>query len=328
MNAASDNRRPTSVRVWTTGRLHLGFFDLGAGAGRRFGSLGLALDAPATRLSLRRAATASVTGAEAARAAKYLARLQADLGIPGAHALDIEQAIPAHAGLGSGTQLALAVAAALRALHGLAPAPREDAIRLGRGGRSGIGIGLFAHGGAVADGGAIAGSGVAPPLLARLPVPAAWRVLLLLDRAAQGLSGAAERAAFAGLPPMAPGVAGALCRLVLMGALPALAEADLPGFGAAIGRMQDILGDYFAPAQGGRCASPAVGAALAQLTAAGAVGIGQSSWGPTGFAFAADAGHAEALAAHLRADPASAGLDIRVCAALNRGARISIDDEE
>lgn len=328
MNAAHDNRRPRRAFVSTTARLHLGFFDLGAGAGRRFGSLGLALDAPATRLTLRRAATTSVAGADAARAANYLARLQSDLGIADAHALTIEEAIPAHAGLGSGTQLALALAAALRALHGLPPAPREDAIRLGRGGRSGIGIGLFAHGGVVVDGGIAEGDHVAPPLLARLAVPAEWRMLLLLDREAQGLSGAAERAAFAGLAPMAPAVAGELCRLVLMGALPTLAEADLPGFGAAIGRMQEILGDYFAPAQGGRCTSPAVGAALARLAAAGAVGIGQSSWGPTGFAFVADAAHAEALAVRLRADPTHAGLDIRVCAALNRGARISVDDEE
>ena len=42
----------TIVRVAATARLHLGFFDLGAGPGRRFGSLGLALDRPATRLTI------------------------------------------------------------------------------------------------------------------------------------------------------------------------------------------------------------------------------------------------------------------------------------
>ena len=51
--------------------------------------------------------------------------------------------------LGSGTQLALAVAAALRALHGYPLDPREDAVLLDRGARSGIGIGIFEQGGLV-----------------------------------------------------------------------------------------------------------------------------------------------------------------------------------
>ena len=93
-----------------------------------------------------------------------------------------------------------------------------------------------------------------------------------------------------------------LCRLVLMQALPALAEADLAAFGDAITRLQERLGDYFAAAQGGRFASPRVAAALARLDRLGATGIGQSSWGPTGFAFARDADEARWLGRHLVMD--------------------------
>jgi beta-RFAP synthase len=308
-----------AAHVTTTARLHLGFFDLGAGPGRRFGSLGLALDRPTTRISIEQADRPIVEGHEAERALHYLAILQAALGLPSHHALFIEAAMPPHAGLGSGTQLALAIGAGLRALHRLPPDPRRDAALLGRGARSGIGIALFDAGGLVVDGGR-GDAAQPPPLLARLPIPADWRVILVLDRGRAGLSGAGEIAAFAALPAMAEPVSAKLCRLALMAALPALAEDDLAAFGAAITRMQEILGDYFAPAQGGRFTSPAVAAALARLAAAGAVGIGQSSWGPSGFAFTRGHASAEALAAQA----AAPGLEIHVCRARNEAATVSI----
>lgn len=313
---------PTAaVSLSCTARLHLGFLDLNGGLGRRFGSIGLSLDRPHTALRLSRAPRRSVTGPEAARAGAHLDAMQRFLGLEAPLALEMRSAIPAHSGLGSGTQLALLVASGVRRLHGLPDDLRGDAARLGRGARSGIGIGLFRSGGLVVDGGgALAaderpGQGT-PPLLSRLAVPDSWRVLLVLDRAAHGLSGAGERAAFASLPPMADAVSGEICRRVLMQALPAAAESDLPAFGAAITRIQALLGDHFAPAQGGRFTSPAVAGVMAALASAGAVGIGQSSWGPSGFAFA----DGDAAAARLQeAVSLPEGVDLMVCRGLNRG---------
>ncbi len=313
-----------SVTISCSARLHLGFLDLNFGLGRRYGSLGLALDAPQTRLTLRRAERDATEGPERGRARNCLDSITAALGLPGAHELVIGAAMPAHAGLGSGTQLALAVAAAARRLHGRAPDLRGDAALLGRGARSGIGIALFASGGLVLDGGRGARD-APPPLLARLDVPAEWRVLLLLDAERAGLSGAGERAAFAALKPMPAAIAAELCRLVLMGVLPALAEADLTGFGAAVTRLQRMLGDYFAPAQGGRFASPRVAAALDRLGALGAQGLGQSSWGPSGFAFAPDPDAASWLSARL-ADAADMP-EVVICRARNEGANVSLGEQ-
>jgi beta-RFAP synthase len=239
------------------------------------------------------------------------------------HAVEIEDAIPAHAGLGSGTQLALAVAMATRGLHGLPADLRGDAERLGRGARSGIGIGLFQTGGFVVDG----GRGLAatpPPILAHAKFPPAWRVLLVMDPVRQGLSGHQERAAFDALAPMSDGVSGEICRLVLMRVLPALHECDLPAFGAAITTIQRHVGSHFAPSQGGQFTSPPVAAAMDVLAAAGATGIGQTSWGPTGFAFAGSASEAGRLIRLLRETPAAKGLDLRICRALNRGAVVKV----
>ena len=129
----------------------------------------------------------------------------------------------------------------------------------------------------------------------------------------------------AALPAMCAANAARLCRLVLMQALPALAEHDLANFGAAIKELQIGLGDYFAPAQGGsRFMSPAVAAVLDTLDGAGAFGIGQSSWGPTGFAFAASDTAAERMLQMRDADPRFQGLDIHICRGLNRGAQIGV----
>jgi predicted sugar kinase len=78
--------------------------------------------------------------------------------------------------------------------------------------------------------------------------------------------------------------------------------------------------------QGGHAfASPAVAAALDVLQGEGALGRGQSSWGPTGFTFVPSAAEAERIVQIARNHPRCRGLDIRACKGLNRGAEISTE---
>jgi beta-RFAP synthase len=313
---------PEAVTVTIPARLHLGFLDPAGQQGRRFGGIGLAVSGSQTRVVIRRAERTIVDGPERERVLRHLGAMRTRLGIRDAHHLTIGEMVPAHAGLGSGTQLALAVAAGLRRLHDLPIEIEADAAALGRGARSGLGVGLFRSGGVVVDGGRGPLTGV-PPIISRLPFPEEWRVVLTLDPSRHGVHGSAEAAAFAALPTFPVEDAAENCRLILMQALPALAERDLPAFGAAISELQSRIGDYFAPIQGGgRFTSPDVAAAMSMLRAEGAHGIGQSSWGPTGFAFAPDAATADRLARRLRSEGRFAGLDIRICQGLNRGAHI------
>jgi len=311
-----------AVRVTCGARLHMGFLDLSFTLGRRFGSIGMALDRPQTQITLRRSAETRVDGPEAERAARYLGTLTRRLNLASAHSLTIAAAMPAHAGLGSGTQLGLGIAAALRRLHGLPPDIAGDARTLGRGGRSGIGLALFQHGGFVLDGG-IGEAGGPPPMLSRVAVPETWRVLLIRDTAQTGLSGSDEVAAFAALPPLDDAYSAEICRVALMQVLPALVEDDLPRFGTAISRIQVIMGEYFAPAQGGRFTSPRLAAALSLLSDAGATGAGQSSWGPAGFAFTNSQAMAERLTDLLRRSTESDGFDITICRPRNDGATMT-----
>jgi beta-ribofuranosylaminobenzene 5'-phosphate synthase len=313
-----------SVTVSVPARLHLGFMDLNGGLGRRFGGIGLALKELGTTITIKASSYTHVEGPDQERARGYVESMRRRLGLNADYHLIVEEAVPAHAGLGSGTQLALAVAAGVRRLNDLPLDVPHDAIHLGRGLRSGTGIGIFTRGGLVVDGGRGADN-MPAPVICHLPVPESWGILVLLDPARQGLHGPEELAAFAALAPFSAEDAASLCRLVMMKLLPSLAEGELAGFAEAIKEMQTTLGDYYAPVQGGhRFTSPQVAAALAVLERDGALGIGQSSWGPTGFAFAPSQAEATRLVTLLRQKPEGRGLDIRVCAALNRGAEIKV----
>lgn len=327
-NSQSDDRNSTAiecVRVSVPARLHVGFVDLHGGLGRRFGSLGISLDAPETRVRLRRADGLSVEGADVERARGYLETLVAHFGLDPGMRLEIESAIPEHAGLGSGTQLSLAIGVACCRLHGLEADARVLAGLLDRGLRSSIGIASFERGGVILDGGR-GEADCAPPVIARLPFPDAWRMLLVYDDARRGLHGAAEVEAFRSLPPFPPERAAQLCRLVLMGVLPALAEHDLDRFGAGLAELQRAIGDYFAPAQGARYTSPLVAEVLGWLESQGVRGVGQSSWGPTGFAILGSEGDAARLAREAeRRWSGAAGLRFAVSRGRNHGGEVAIE---
>jgi beta-RFAP synthase len=278
-----DSINETRVRIEAPARIHLGFMDLDGGLGRRFGSLGLTLAELSTRIAVRKADGFHSQGPTANTAQRYAKRIFESLSLEGGVHIEVESAIPTHVGLGSGTQMALAVGSAIDHLFDLDLGIRRIVKTLGRGKRSGIGIGAFQDGGFLVDGGC-AGDSRLPPVTVRLAFPDQWRILLILDDRGQGLHGAEERETFEKLPPFTAAQAGRLCRVVMMSVLPALVEQELERFGAGIGEMQRTVGDYFASLQGGRFTSPAVNEVLEWLVAQGVSGVGQSSWGPTGFA--------------------------------------------
>ena len=273
-----------SVNVTTSSRLHLGFFDLNGGLGRKFGSIGLSLQAPVTSLSISPSKTFTAEGEGAERAIKIAKQVARHINVDGGVHIHLDQVIPEHSGLGSGTQLSLAVGMAMNALYQRNLNVNEVAVLTQRGTRSGIGLGTFSTGGLIVDGGRASKSPV-PPVIARAEFPEDWPILLIFDKGHSGVYGTQELSAFQNLPLFPEASAALLCRQVLMQALPAIAERDLPAFGQAIQALQAVTGDYFAPAQGGgRYTSSLVANVLSQLQANGVHCFGQSSWGPTGFA--------------------------------------------
>ena len=277
----------------------MGFIDLSGSLDRHFGSIGVALNEHATRLSVTRAEQRTIKGPSAHRADKCLTLMCQALNVSDKLNVTIDTAIPEHVGLGSGTQMSLAIGSALNAFYGLGLTVRDIAAFMDRGLRSGIGIGVFEQGGLVVDGGRGAKT-ITPPMLVHLDIPGTWRFILVLDQRGQGLHGQQEIQAFKELPPFPKQEAERLCYLLLMQGLPAVVENDLIKFGEVITQLQRSVGEHFASAQGGIFTSPEVAAAMHWLAKQGAVAIGQTSWGPTGFCALEGVALAEAITCEAR----------------------------
>ncbi len=330
----------TAVR--TPSRLHFGLLGLADAApwpnregaptlpGRAFGGVGLMVQDPGLELCLSPAATWGATGPLAERALAFAHTYAAsvrqdhpDVALPCQHIL-IETAAPEHAGLGTGTQLGLATALALATAWELGEPVGVLARRGGRGLRSALGVHGFERGGLLVEAGKRSADDLAP-LVAHAAFPEDWRVVLVLPAQASGLHGPSEREAFARLAqkPADARQTEALCRLVLLGLLPALAEHDLATFGEALYDFNARSGELFAPVQGGLYVSPVVAEIVAFVRGVGVPGVGQSSWGPTVFAVVEGDDHAGDLAARLRNRFDLTDAEIIVTKALNRGAILS-----
>jgi beta-ribofuranosylaminobenzene 5'-phosphate synthase len=136
------------------------------------------------------------------------------------------------------------------------------------------------------------------------------------------------------LLPLSQSRSAEICHHVLMQVLPGAASAEFAPFAAGITRIQQLLGQHFAPAQGGSAyTSEAVGRLVEWIGArsmeAGESGhehgaaIGQSSWGPTGFAIVPSQSQAEGLLDAARAAKViGPALEVRVVSGRNVGATV------
>ncbi|MCS6850376.1 MAG: hypothetical protein NZ700_04315 [Gemmataceae bacterium] len=328
------------IVVEAASRLHFGLLSLppgepgpGSGASHRgvtrcFGGVGLMVREPGLRLVVQPSDAWRAAGPLAERMLAYARRVAAAAPPQAVRPLQLtlERSAPEHAGLGTGTQLALAVAAALHAAWALPPLPLPEAARLlGRGQRSAIGLHGFAGGGLLVDGGH-GPAGTFAPLLVRLEFPSTWRLVLALASADPGLHGTSETLAFQRLAqaPPVPARTDALCRLVLLGLLPAVVERDWAAFSEALQEFNARAGEMFAPVQGGPYASGRIAELVHFVRQQGIPGVGQSSWGPTVFAVAADEEQACDLVRRLRERFALEETALKVTGAANEGARLTV----
>ena len=294
---------------------------------RQFGGIGLMIDSPRIELTAEPAASWITEGPLAARVERIIAELcerSVESGITlNSARICVKSAPEEHIGLGVGTQLSLAVARVVLKLAGVGDVPPSELARLtGRGGRSGVGLHGFHHGGLIVDGGRKNDADI-PPLLARMHFPDDWSILIVQSAGSGGLHGFDESQAFAKLPPISRSAGDSLCRLVLLEILPAVLEHDLNAFGAALGELQERVGAAFSPAQGGIYATPHASEIVSELKNLGFSGAGQSSWGPTLYAFSEQPrAEIDLLAEDLRKRFALARSSVFCTAAANQGATV------
>jgi beta-RFAP synthase len=313
------------VYVKTPARLHFGLIDLNGDLGRMFGGLGVAINQPNIIIHAQPAQGLLVTGAETELATLYVHKFfKAFPNASNVH-IHVEKVIPAHIGLGSGTQFALAIAVALAKLTGITASISELALAMGRVQRTGIGTAIFQHGGFVIDGGKkIIKNADFPPIIYRQPFPQEWRIIIAVPNVQKGLYSSEEKSAFNNLPPMPAEKVAQICRLTMFKLLPALVEKDIESFGEALTTIQIITGNYFSHVQNGTYSNIEVANTLKFIETLGIRGFGQSSWGPTVYSIVKQTEAKETqkkLEGYLAK---SVGGDVFVAKANNRGAIVKI----
>ncbi len=275
-----------AVTIRTPARLHLGLLDMNGGLGRLYGSIGVAIERPNIVLEadLQKAGEGNglaVEGLERERVATYANHFLERYSLPGKVRLNLRSSIPAHVGLGSGTQLALAVGTALAQLGDLKLSVTELSLLMKRGVHSGIGIATFQHGGFVVDGGHPVDDRhqAVPPVLFRHPVPEDWFFVVAIPKARPGLSGDVEQWAFQTLPPAPAHLVEKICRQLVMKMLPALVENDIVQFGQALTQIQQLVGDRLCRCARWAICQPAVGTDHRTYARAGRSGSGPELMG-------------------------------------------------
>jgi beta-ribofuranosylaminobenzene 5'-phosphate synthase len=237
------------MRIRTPSRIHITLIDLNGEIGRLDGGVGLALNEPYVELRARENDEVAVKGncLNIDRFRSVANRMNEKFG----YGIEIEvlSDYPSHVGLGSGTQISLAVGEAFNRLYGLGLNARNLAEISGRGGTSGIGIAAFESGGLIVDGGhskkekkdflpSSASRASPAPVIARHDFPD-WKIVLVIPDL-RGFYGKKEVNLFQSYCPIPLQDVRELTHIILMLLLPSVVECDLDTFSKAIQRIQEI----------------------------------------------------------------------------------------
>ncbi|MCP4192912.1 MAG: hypothetical protein GY768_20045 [Planctomycetaceae bacterium] len=314
------------ITISAPARLHFGLLSFGNPKGRQYGGVGVMVDNPSISLVADPHTDFMAEGPLAERILEFALRWQQhyQLELPNCR-LQVLQSPTQHVGLGAGTQLALAVATALHTFRAeTVPETPKLALSVGRGQRSCIGSYGFCRGGLLFELGKQAEEPFAT-LADRVELPASWRVVQIRSNQATGLSGKVETKAFKQLPSVPPSTTQALIEEVTTSMLPAARNGDFAQFSNSVYRYGFQAGECFTEQQGGPFANRQLESWVAAIRKQGCAGVGQSSWGPTLFAFHPTQAEALAFMKWFRAEfDAGPEIELTSSGLNNRGVEIQV----
>ena len=286
------------IIVQTPSRLHLTLIDMHGGFGRVDGGVGITLDEPGILIEVCQSPVLEVQGCDSATQERIMdtaIQVLKGLHAGGNVSITVRKYYPSHIGLGSGSQLMLAIAQGIAEIYGRSLPVKDLALLVGRGGTSGIGTAAFEVGGFIVDGGhtfgqngeksefrpSAASRGVRPPpVIARHDFPSDWRILLAMPDLPAGASGLKETDIFRTHCPVPVEEVQKLCHEILMRMLPGIVEKDLDLFSSSVNTIQELgfkkIELSLQPKQ--------IPELIERLRSAGAACAGMSSFGPTVYA--------------------------------------------
>ena len=323
------------VTISTPSRLHFGLFSIGDAVARKFGGVGLMIDAPRVVVTAESSDCFSVESAsqDASNSLRksiqnwfetFRVLLATETDVKSLEKLPVKltiESIPQrHSGLGSGTQMAFAAALALTRLLELPmPSAEELSIAVDRGKRSGIGSHGFFRGGLLVDRGKLPGESLAP-LDFQTSFPESWRIVTAIPNLAKGLSGQLELDAFGQLPDSTESQRTEMIELVRKKIIPGVTQSNYELFADGVFEFGHRSGMMFEKIQNGPYNGSTLEDLVRQIREFGVPATGQSSWGPCVFSVTRNDEEAQSLVKFLQTD-IDIDCQLKIAKADNVGAR-------
>ena len=235
------------IRISTPSRIHLGFLELDNSSERIFGSVGLTISKFENIIEISKNKKFQIISNNPntkRRIEEMIIVLKKNYQI---HECKIEilKTIPQHIGLGSGTQLALAIGSLISEFNNLNLKPKNISSIFGRGLRSGIGIQSFKSGGFIVDCGKQRRSNSIPPVFFNSKWPREWKIILIFDNSQVGVSGKNETQEFKKIAMTHPKICKENCKALLMQILPGLMEKNFYLFTKGLQTIQENMSKVF-----------------------------------------------------------------------------------
>ncbi len=330
------------VRITTPCRIHLSLIDENGYTGRIDGGIGLMLDQPNVVFE------ASNSAEEFQIECNHYYRESIDIINEKASKIfkefnisnrnfhfNLQRYYPSHIGLGSKTQLSLAIATAIAKLKNIDVSTQSLTKLVERGGTSGIGWRGFETGGFILDAGHEFGAGkqketylpssssghVDPALtIFRYPIPENWRFIIVIPNVKKGAYGDEELSIFQKYSPIPREEVNEVSHQILMKVIPGILKNDLAMFGEGIKRIQSIGFKKIEIA----LQNDVVKGLLKFFEEKGVKAYAMSSFGPGVVAITESDADAQKLKQDLHAFPAPEGGHIYISKPNNSGAKIEI----
>lgn len=322
------------IQIKTPARIHFGQLDLNGDLGRIYGGSGAAITEPYTLIKLEKNSKIVVEGLKNEKKRPIIEKFLANLykrklltenqGVK----ITIEVLLPAHNGLGSGTQFGLAAAEGINRLYGLKLEPKELAQIVDRKhSRSAIGFGAFYQGGFIVDAGRPTSEKnndqYLPPIVYQNKLPPGWRFLIIIPDFKKGkMSGKKEIKTFNKIEKMTVQKCAENTHHLLLGMLPAVEEKNIDKFSSHLNIIEDNVSEYFSVAQGGKYSSKYAQEIIDFMVKEGVLARGQSSWGPALYGLVENEEKAGKIKIKLEQKYSKSIKEIYITKAANKGAEI------
>lgn len=274
--------RKVKIEVETGARIHLGFYGIRPGY-REYGGLGIYIDGVGYKIIVKEHEHDLVKGCQAGRVTEVINEVRAQFKTTKHYMIEVQKCIPEHVGLGSTTQLKLALYSAILRLEGIVTSLENIAVKAGVGSISGVGFYGFKYGGLIVDSGRRQGNELVG-LLARYEFPENWYIAVVVPATRHRVFGEVEEKYMMTYTTINESSYCRALEIVFRRLLPAVVERNFTDFVTSVEELDKLTSNYFAAQKGRFCCKESEVVATA-LKEAGGEGIGQSSWGPTIYAF-------------------------------------------